>query len=80
MHLENANGADIFIYPGFLVLHDESVAVIDLKEIQVNSRDLIEGLQIDLTTKAGLKESYLIGNKQLGTDFVNHLVNYQKLL
>lgn len=80
MHLENANGADIFIYPGFLVLHDESVAVIDLREIQVNTRDLIEGLQIDLTTKAGLKESYLIGNKQLGTDFVNQLVSYQKLL
>ncbi|MBR6437423.1 MAG: hypothetical protein IKS45_13040, partial [Thermoguttaceae bacterium] len=63
MHLENANGSDIFIYPGFLVLHEESVAVIDLKEIQFNSRDLPEGLQVDLTTKAGLKESYLIGNK-----------------
>lgn len=80
MHLENANGADIFIYPGFLVLHDESVAVIDLKEIQVNTRDLIEGLQIDLTTKAGLKESYLISNKGLGVEFANRLVEYQKLL
>lgn len=80
MHLENANGADIFIYPGFLVLHDESVAVIDLREIQVNSRELAEGLQIDLTTKAGLKESYLISNRQLGTDFVNQFINYQKLL
>jgi hypothetical protein len=37
LHLENANGGDLFIYPGFLVILDENgnFGIIDLREVDI---------------------------------------------
>jgi hypothetical protein len=46
MHLVNANGADMFIYPGFLIMYESNkeIAIVDFKDLifNANSVNIIE--------------------------------------
>lgn len=115
LHLENANGGDLFFYPAFLYCYDNinSFSIIDIREIEVSlvcqqfleedsvpadsnikkyawyksnadgSQDkrfknnfqipICEYGRIDITSKSGLKESFLFSNFSKASNFANAL-------
>ncbi|MBR0191102.1 MAG: hypothetical protein IJQ31_03445 [Thermoguttaceae bacterium] len=79
LFLQNANGADIFIYPNFIIMEDgDTVAVIDIAELKM-TENIEDRYEFTLETDSGLNEMYQIEDRDAGKRFGEALRNHVAL-
>ena len=76
LYLQNANGADIYIYPNFIIMEDgATVAVIDIAELTM-TESVQDRYEFTLETDSGLNEMYQIEDREAGKRFGEALRNH----
>lgn len=79
LYLQNANGADIYIYPNFIIMEDgATVAVIDIADLKM-TESVQDRYEFTLETDSGLNEMYQIEDRDAGKRFGAALRNHVEL-
>ena len=79
LFMQNANGADIYIYPNFIIMEDgATVAVIDIAELKM-TESVQDRYEFTLETDSGLNEMYQIEDRDAGKRFGAALRNHVEL-
>ena len=79
LFMQNANGADIYIYPNFIIMEDgATVAVIDIAELKM-TESVQDRYEFTLETASGMNEMYQIEDREAGQRFGAALHEYVTL-
>jgi hypothetical protein len=81
LHLQNANGADLHIFPLFIVMRDEKdFALIDLRFVENYQIPILKYGEIHLKTAQGLNEVYAVSNAVALFEFSKIFNDYKGVL